>query len=129
MVAATGRGILVTRFNYNRPIHPLKTLITGMTRDGAWYVEDGKVQYPIKDLRYTQSVLEALNSVDMIGRDTELKPLFMLGAARVPAMKLSKLAMNPKYPTITDGWVLQIGGGGGLRNPRPKGRQQGLLRA
>jgi predicted Zn-dependent protease len=93
MIESTKKGILVTRFWYNRTIHPLKTIITGMTRDGAFYVENGEIKYPILNLRYTQSVLEALNNVEMLGRVPKLRSMYF-GALSVPAMKISRFTFT-----------------------------------
>lgn len=69
MIAATERGVLVTRFHYTNMVHPVHTVFTGMTRDGTFLVENGQVVGGIKNMRFTQSILEALSHVDMIGRD------------------------------------------------------------
>ncbi|TAK36442.1 MAG: TldD/PmbA family protein [Chloroflexota bacterium] len=87
MLASTKRGIWVTRFHYTRHIHPLSVMVTGMTRDGTFWIENGEIAYPIKNLRFTQGYLEALNNVQMIGRSTKLvRELFPLN--RVPALKI-----------------------------------------
>ncbi len=62
MIKSTKRGLWVTRFHYTRPVHPLKVVITGMTRDGTFLIENGEIAYPVKNLRFTQSYLEALNA-------------------------------------------------------------------
>ena len=51
-------------------------------------VEDGKIVRPLKNLRFTQSYLEAMNNVDLIGRETKLLPSFF-GSCRVPPLKIS----------------------------------------
>ncbi|HAL62381.1 MAG TPA: TldD/PmbA family protein [Chloroflexi bacterium] len=88
MLASTERGIWVTRFHYMNPVHRFKTIITGMTRDGTFLIEKGEITRPIKNLRFTQSILEALSSVEMIGK--ERKPLLSshLGCGCVPALKV-----------------------------------------
>jgi len=72
MLAATEKGIWVTRFHYTNPVHPIKTVLTGMTRDGTFLIENGRITRPLKNLRFTQSILEALSSADMLGRDLKL---------------------------------------------------------
>src|SRR5205085_9418936 len=69
MVRATKRGLLVTRFHYSNVVHPLESVITGMTRDGTWLIEDGEIADPVKNFRFTQSILEALAGAEMVGRD------------------------------------------------------------
>jgi len=88
MVAATERGVLVTRFHYSNIVHPVKSTITGMTRDGTFLIEGGEVTRPTKNLRFTQSILEALSNTTMIGRTTELASEFFFSASRVPALRI-----------------------------------------
>ena len=87
MVASTRRGVWVSRFWYTRPVHPLTVLLTGMTRDGTFLIEDGRIVAPVKNLRFTQSYLEAMNQVEMVGRESRLLPHFA-GCCRVPALKV-----------------------------------------
>jgi predicted Zn-dependent protease len=66
-------------------------VITGMTRDGTFLVERGEIAYPVKNLRFTQSYLEALNGVDLIGRQPRLlSGLGDIARERVPALKLNR---------------------------------------
>lgn len=88
MIASTGRGLYITRFHYTRPVHPAACTITGMTRDGAYWIQDGKIQYPVKNLRFTQSYVQALAGVEAIGRETLLLTTMGIIATRVPALKL-----------------------------------------
>lgn len=64
-----GDGVLVTRFWYVRAVHPGKTILTGMTRDGTYWVEKGKVKHPIRNLRFTESVLETFAGVEALGKE------------------------------------------------------------
>lgn len=88
MVAATKRGLLVTRFHYTNPLHPVLTLITGMTRDGTFLIEDGQIRGPVKNMRFTQGILPAFAEIDLVGREAKLNDMFGLGAVSAPAMKL-----------------------------------------
>lgn len=72
MVASIERGILVTRFHYTNMVHPIKTVFTGMTRDGTFLIENGQIAHGLKNLRFTQSILEALGSVSAISKDGKL---------------------------------------------------------
>ena len=89
MVASTKRGVWVSRFWYTRPVHPLNVVVTGMTRDGTFLIEDGKITKPIRNLRFTQSYLEAMNRVEAIGKTTMLHHA-IAGVCRVPALKIGK---------------------------------------
>jgi PmbA protein len=86
MVGAVERGLLITRFHYSNVVNPMDSTITGMTRDGTWLIEDGHVESPVKNFRFTQSILEALSSVEMIGRETQIAGEFFFAASRVPAL-------------------------------------------
>jgi predicted Zn-dependent protease len=96
MVKATSRGLLITRFHYSNVVHPIETVITGMTRDGTWLIEDGEVRHPVKNLRFTQSILEALSAVDMIGRESALVSEFFFAATRVPALRIGSFNFSGK---------------------------------
>ncbi|HEV2889436.1 MAG TPA: TldD/PmbA family protein [Frankiaceae bacterium] len=89
LVGGLERGLLVTRFHYTNAVHALSTTITGMTRDGTFLVEDGRVVGGVHNLRFTQSVLDALSCVEAVGRDTALGSEFG-GAVRAPALRLSR---------------------------------------
>jgi predicted Zn-dependent protease len=88
LVASTKRGVLVSRFWYTRPVHPLKVIVTGMTRDGTFLIENGEVTSPIRNLRFTQSYLDAMNNVEAIGRTATLQQSDILGVNRVPPIKI-----------------------------------------
>jgi PmbA protein len=88
MVAATTRGLLVTRFHYSNVVNPIESSITGMTRDGTFLIEKGEIARPVRNLRFTQSILGALADVTMVGRESELASEFFFSASRVPALKI-----------------------------------------
>jgi predicted Zn-dependent protease len=67
MVQSTERGILVTRLWYIREVDPYEKVLTGMTRDGTFLVQDGRVAGGIRNFRFNQSVLEMLSNVEMMG--------------------------------------------------------------
>ncbi len=96
MIAATQRGLLVTRFHYSNIVHPVESIITGMTRDGTFLIEDGEVMYPVKNFRFTQSILEALSATSMVGKRTELASEFFFSASRVPALKIDSFQFTGK---------------------------------
>jgi PmbA protein len=68
MIRSTERGILVTRFWYIREVEPYEKVLTGMTRDGTFLVENGRVTGGIRNFRFNQSIIEALAKVEMLGR-------------------------------------------------------------
>ena len=68
MVTSTPNGLLVTRFWYIREVDPYQKILTGMTRDGTFWIEDGQVRHGVKNLRFNQSVVEMLRQVEMLGQ-------------------------------------------------------------
>jgi predicted Zn-dependent protease len=68
MIRSVRKGIYVTRFHYTNVVEPMKAVITGMTRDGTFLIEEGDIKRPIKNLRFTESVLKALTRVKAISR-------------------------------------------------------------
>ena len=88
LVGGMERGLLVTRFHYTNVVHPKLAIITGMTRDGTFLVEGGRVVAPVRNLRFTQSYLDALAGVEAVGRDRRTLRGF-LGAAVVPAVRIA----------------------------------------
>ena len=62
-------GLWITRFHYVRVVHPAEGILTGMTRDGTYRIRGGEVAEPVRNLRFTQSLLEALRSVRLVGRE------------------------------------------------------------
>lgn len=91
MIKSIQRGVWVTRFWYTRVVHPMKVLITGMTRDGTFLIENGAVTQPLKNFRFTTSYLDALNNLRAIGDTTKLFYEDWSGASRrVPALVVDK---------------------------------------
>ncbi len=69
LVRATKRGILVTRFHYVRVVDPGRGVITGMTRDGTYRIDGGEIVEPVRNLRFTESILTALKGIEALGRE------------------------------------------------------------
>jgi len=67
MVASTERGILVTRLWYIREVDPYEKILTGMTRDGTFYVENGKVKHGILNFRFNESLIHMFSNVEEMG--------------------------------------------------------------
>jgi predicted Zn-dependent protease len=87
LIAGLDRGLLVTRFHYTNPVHPKLAIVTGMTRDGTFLVEGGRIVGPVKNLRYTQSYLDALAGTVAVARSRKALKGF-LGCAVVPAVRI-----------------------------------------
>jgi predicted Zn-dependent protease len=88
------RGIWVTRFWYVRVVQPKASIITGMTREGTFLIEDGKLTRPVKDLRFTESMLEALAGTVALSSTTKLQASEYFGATRVPAVRLQRFTFT-----------------------------------
>lgn len=92
MIKATDRALLVSRFWYIRTVDPRTAALTGLTRDGVWLVENGRVQYPVRNLRINQSIIQMLapGNVEMVGASERVGASEAQGrdAALYPALKL-----------------------------------------
>ncbi len=87
LIGGLDRGLLVTRFHYTNPVHPKLAIVTGMTRDGTFLVEGGQIVGPVRNLRYTQSYLDAMLGTVAVGRDRKTLKGF-LGGVVVPAIRV-----------------------------------------
>ncbi|MBX9616667.1 MAG: TldD/PmbA family protein [Caulobacteraceae bacterium] len=72
LVRETQRGILVTRTWYIRMVDPQTVLLTGLTRDGTFYIENGELKYPLKNFRFNESPVIMLNNIDELGRSVRM---------------------------------------------------------
>lgn len=90
MIASTDKGLLVTRFHYTNLLDPMKMMITGMTRDGLFLVEKGKIVKGVKNMRFTESVLAILSNAAAISKQLYKTETFWGGGGTVaPAMKIN----------------------------------------
>ena len=87
LIGGLDRGLLVTRFHYTNVVHPKLAIVTGMTRDGTFLVERGEIVGPVRNLRFTQSYLDALAGVSAVS-DSRKTIRGFLGAAVVPALRI-----------------------------------------
>lgn len=89
MIASTKKGILVTRFHYCNIIHPIQTMITGMTRDGTFLIENGEITVPLKNLRFTDGILCRLSNVEMISKETYRQTMSVVPAIKVKGFRFT----------------------------------------
>lgn len=87
MVASTERGILVTRLWYIREVDPYEKILTGMTRDGTFLVEDGKIKCGIRNFRFNESLIHMLQNVEAMGEPVRASGEESMDMV-VPAMKI-----------------------------------------
>jgi predicted Zn-dependent protease len=74
---------------------PKATVITGMTRDGTYLIDNGRLSRPVRNLRFTQSILGALSGVTGMTQQTRLLPAWF-GAVRCPALRIENFAFTGK---------------------------------
>ena len=94
LIAGVKRGVWVTRFHYINPVHPKKAILTGMTKDGTFLIEDGRLTRPLLNFRFTQSIPEAFSDVRAASSDTRLLPGEFFGGYRVPALHLGSFSFT-----------------------------------
>ena len=94
LIAGVERGIWVTRFHYINPVHPKKAILTGMTKDGTFLIEDGRLARPLMNFRFTQAIPEALSDVRAMSDSTKLLPGEFIGTYRVPALHLGSFSFT-----------------------------------
>jgi len=82
LIKSTEKGILVTRFWYIRSVDPQTLLLTGLTRDGTFYIENGEIKFPIKNFRFNESPVIMLNNVEALGKPVRT------GSGMIPPMKI-----------------------------------------
>jgi len=72
LIKSTKKGILVTRLWYIRSVDPQTLLYTGLTRDGTFYIEDGKIKHPVKNFRFNESPIIMLNNLETLGKQVRI---------------------------------------------------------
>jgi predicted Zn-dependent protease len=92
LVAGVERGLLITTFNYCRVLDPRTQVVTGLTRNGTFLVEDGRIAGAVGNLRFTQSFVEALGPGNVLGVGDDLRHAdseFGAGAVMAPSVRLA----------------------------------------
>lgn len=88
LVRGTEKGILVTRTWYIRMVDPQTVLLTGLTRDGTFYIENGEIRYPLKNFRFNESPVIMLNNIEELGKPIRVSGDESNFAMMIPPMKL-----------------------------------------
>jgi len=88
LIANTKKGVLVTRTWYIRLVDPQSVLLTGLTRDGTFYIENGKIKHPIKNFRFNESPVTMLNNIEEIGKPEIIAGDEVPYAMLIPPMKV-----------------------------------------
>jgi predicted Zn-dependent protease len=102
MIRSTERGILVSRFWYIRATDPRTASSTGLTRDGVWWIENGKIVYPLKNFRFNQSIVKMLapGNVLMVGRPERVGSSEGGGGSLLPALKLNEFNFTSQSEAV-----------------------------
>ena len=90
MIASVERGVYVSRFHYVNVEDPMRAILTGMTRDGTFTIESGRLGAPLRNLRFTQDILEALRHVGAVGAGRRLVASEDGAATLAPALLLER---------------------------------------
>jgi predicted Zn-dependent protease len=88
LVAGVERGLLITQFHYTNVIDPRELVLTGMTRNGTFLIENGEVTRAVRNLRFTESLVRALSRVTGIGREREVAGALFDGEIVAPALRI-----------------------------------------
>ncbi len=88
LIKSTERGILVSRLWYIRMVDPQTLLLTGLTRDGTFYIENGQIKFPIKNLRFNESPVIMLNNVETLGKPERSISVESYRSYLIPPMKI-----------------------------------------
>ncbi|MFN4182289.1 MAG: metallopeptidase TldD-related protein, partial [bacterium] len=86
------QGVWITRFHYSNVVDHRKGIITGMTRDGTFWVENGEIAYPVKNLRFTQDLQKAFSSVIALANNSLLCGEFL--PVSTPSILLSSFSFS-----------------------------------
>jgi len=89
LINSVDKGILVTRFWYIRFVDPMKLLLTGMTRDGLFWIENGEIKHGIKNMRFNESPFNLLKNAQMLGRQKQVGL-----SSLVPSIKVSNFTFS-----------------------------------
>ena len=104
MIKSMDRGLLLGRFWYIRGLDPRTATNTGLTRDGIWYIEKGKIQYPVKNFRFNQSIIQLLapGNIDMIGKSERVGTSEGQGgnAALLPSLKVKEFHFSSQSEAV-----------------------------
>lgn len=95
MLSSIDRGLWVTRFHYVNIVHPRKAVLTGMTKDGTFLIEHGRIVRPVRNLRFTEEIPAAFSRIEAIGSETKMVGAEYSGInARVPALRIGRFAFT-----------------------------------
>ena len=89
MIASTAKGLLITRFNYTNLLRETDAVVTGMTRDGTFLIEGGRVTRAVKNLRFTESLLRAFSNLESLGSEIKVGQGIAAPAAKIRGFRFT----------------------------------------
>ncbi|MFT5049079.1 MAG: PmbA protein [Chlamydiales bacterium] len=98
LIGGVKRGLLVSQFHYTNMIEPLDLTLTGMTRNGTFLIEDGKLSHAVRNLRFTETLVNALSRVTGIGAEREVAGALFEGEIVCPALRIERF----RFTSTTD---------------------------
>jgi len=98
LIGGVKRGLLVSQFHYTNMIEPLDLTLTGMTRNGTFLIEDGKISHAVRNLRFTETLVNALSRVTGVGGEREVAGALFDGEIVCPALRIERF----RFTSTTD---------------------------
>lgn len=94
LIKGTEKGILVTRLWYIRPVDPQTLLLTGLTRDGTFYIENGEIKFPVKNFRFNESPIIMLNNLEEMGKSERTVSAESNASYLLPPLKIKEFTFT-----------------------------------
>lgn len=99
LIKQTSKGLLITRFWYNRIVDPTRLVVTGITRDGTFWIENGEIVAPVRNLRFNESLFNIFSHITMLGKekrtyDDESGQLMVVPSVRIDGFRFSGRARD-----------------------------------
>jgi PmbA protein len=88
LISGVKHGIYINKFHYMNIVEPVSTVMTGMTKDGTFLIKNGKITSPVRNLRFTQNVLEALKNTEAVGKERRLVKGYADGTVLAPGLRI-----------------------------------------
>lgn len=95
IIKESKKALLITRFHYINVVNKKEAVLTGLTRDGVFLVEDGEIKCGVKNMRFTESIVDAFNNIEEIAKEKEAVPSYR-GPLNLPAMKINNFHLTGK---------------------------------
>ncbi len=94
MISNVKKGLYVQRFWYTNPMDPRRAIITGMTRDGLFLIENGKITKPVKNMRFTESIVNVLNNIIELSKNKKI--VYDMSSVTAPYARVKEFTFTSK---------------------------------